>query len=694
MKGLGPVRLNRLRAMGIYSLRDLLYFFPIRYEDHVHVTTVSAAGEGEVFLRGIIPEKPKISYFHGISRVTAQIQDASGRLPVCWFNEPWMVQQAPVGREVYLYGRVQVKNGRKNLLNPRVVTETGWSPVYRQVKGIPGKNMQALMREALSWVETCCPETLPGTFRKRMGLLSLADTIRESHFPTDIERLKEARRRLDFEGMLMYLMGVQLFQGQQQPGWPMEIPESAEDEFWQGIPFTPTQAQKRVLDEIGADMRKNQAMSRLVQGDVGCGKTALAFGAMYLSWRAGFQSAMMAPTEILARQHYENAKAQLEPRGMTCALLTGSTKAAERKKVLSGLKSGNIHAIFGTHALISDGVEYGKLGLVITDEQHRFGVRQRSSLQEKGIIDAKKDKLPRMDTVSPDANTEPPFGKGDSVSEGKMPHVLVMSATPIPRTLALILYGDLDLSLVDELPPGRKPVITRLVPEEKRNAMYQFLRQTVERDGHQAYVVCPLVEESENLEGVRSAQSIMEELNEKQLKGLRIGCTWGTQKNEEKTETLHRFAAGELDVLVATTVIEVGVNVPNATIMVIENAERYGLSQLHQLRGRVGRGTEQSWCFLLSSATKKLKVLCETGDGFVVAQKDLEIRGPGDLMGTRQSGEAADRILGGGNVQLLDEVQRSVQELMDNPALQRERETIEALTRSIFSRDDFRIALN
>ena len=667
LKGLGPTRLARLRAMGIDSLRDLLYFFPTRYEDHVHVTPIGAAQAGEIMIQGKILEKPKIAYFHGMSRVTATIADASGRIGISWFNEPWMTQQAPVGIEITLYGRLQEKNGRRSLVNPRIITERGWAPIYRPMKGFPGKNFQAMMQEALSAVEEICPETLPRSFRERHGLIPLGSAIRETHFPRELESLKAARRRLDFESMLMYLMGVQIFQQQKQPGFAMEIPAGEPDTFWQQMPFPPTGAQRRVMEEIAADMRRGEAMSRLVQGDVGCGKTIRAFGAIYLAWRAGYQSAMMAPTEVLARQHYENAKAQLEPLGISCGLLTGSTRAAERRKILKALADGECQVVFGTHALISEGVEYARLGLAITDEQHRFGVRQRSRLQEKGF---------------------------DGQQENPAPHVLVMSATPIPRTLALILYGDLNLSLVDELPPGRQPVKTRMVPAEKRAGMYQFLRQQVEQKGQQAYVVCPLVEDSETLENVKSAQSLYEELKKNELQGLRVGKTWGTQKSEEKVETLRRFAAGELDVLVATTVIEVGVNVPNATIMIIENAERYGLSQLHQLRGRVGRGSEESWCFLMADGTKKLRILCETNDGFLVAQKDLEIRGPGDLMGTRQSGEAVQRIVGGGDVALLEEAQKAVQALVSDPGQAQERQAIEALTRKVFSEKDFKIALN
>ena len=611
---------------------------------------------------GVITEKPNISYFRGSSRVTAVLRDGASALSLCWFNEPWMKQQLPVGKEIRLYGHIRQKNGRMSMYNPKLITEEEWAPVYRKIPGLPGKTLRQFVREALSFAEEICPETLPSGLRKRYGLMPLAEALRTVHAPEDPDLLNAAERRFGFENMLLYMTGVAIFQQRNEPGIQMRIPCSESDSFWRSLPYEPTSAQRRVLEEIARDLRKETAMSRLIQGDVGCGKTAIAFGAAFLVCRNGYQTAMMAPTEILARQHYESARSILEPLGIRCHLLTGSTRAAERKTVLNALKDGSCAMVFGTHALISENVKYLRLGLVITDEQHRFGVRQRTALREKG-------------------------GSGD----GKMPHVLVMSATPIPRTLALILYGDLELSIVDEMPPGRKAVRTRIVPQEKREAMYRFLQTTVEK-GQQAYVVCPLVEDSEELQGVISADSLFKELTGRILPGLRIGLTWGTQKAEQKEETLRAFADGKLDILVATTVIEVGVNVPNATVMVIENAERYGLSQLHQLRGRVGRGTAESWCFLRSDAGEKLRILCETNDGFEIARKDLDIRGPGDLVGTRQSGEAIQQLAGENSLGLLDEVQHCIQELQSSPSLEKEWTSLCEYTRRVFSGDDFRIA--
>lgn len=648
IKGVGPTRLEALRAMGIGSLRDLLYYLPVRYEDRTVPTPIAEAHEGPVMVQGVVNDAPKFSRFNGLARVTASLHDDSGRLSIAWYNQPWMAQQLPVGEPVMLYGRITVKNNRRTLMNPQIVKEPSIQPVYKTVKAIPAKTFRQMIEKALEQVEDCCPETLPKALRLRHQLCELNFAIRQAHFPDHLEALKLARRRLAFEQMLMYQAALGLMRGQKTAGFAMEITDDAPDAFWQTLMFPPTGAQKRVLNEIAEDLRRDRAMSRLVQGDVGCGKTALAFGAIRMACDAGYQCAMMAPTEILARQHYASAKAMLEPLGITCGLLIGSMKASEKKKAHAALREGSWQAVFGTHALISEGVAYQRLGLVVTDEQHRFGVRQRSMLQEKG-------------------------DQGD-VS----PHVLVMSATPIPRTLALILYGDLDVSVVDEMPPGRTPVKTRVVNEDKRSAMYGFLRGEVQK-GRQAYVVCPLVEDSEQLGDVRSAKATYDDLVNGELNGLRVALTWGDQPADEKAQVLEQFAAGQLDVLISTTVIEVGVNVPNASVMIIENAERFGLSQLHQLRGRVGRGSAESWCFLRCDGkeTERLRILTQTNDGFVVAQKDLELRGPGDLMGTRQAGEALQGVLLDGDVRLLEEASHCMKQLREDPALQEERRLVE-----------------
>ena len=619
IKGIGPTRLESLRAVGVCSLRDLLYFLPQRYEDRTHPIPCADANGGEVLVMGVVRDAPKLSRFNGLSRVTAYLWDDSGKLPLVWYNQPWMMQNLPVGQTIMLFGRMGQSRGKPVLQNAQRVTEPCILPVYRAVNDL----------------------------RIRHQLCELNFAIRQAHFPLNVENLRLARRRLAFEQMLMYQAALGLLRGHKEDGTALPVPPDAPDKFWQTLPFPPTGAQKRVLEEIAADLRCDRAMSRLVQGDVGCGKTALAFGAIAMTCACGYQAAMMAPTEILARQHYESAKAMLEPLGIHCGLLIGSMRPKAKREAQEACANGEYQAVFGTHALISEKVAYQKLGLVVTDEQHRFGVMQRSTLQQKGADGT------------------------------KAPHVLVMSATPIPRTLALILYGDLDVSIVDELPPGRTPVKTRVVPEEKRAGMYGFLRQEVLK-GHQAYVVCPLVEDSEMMEDVRSAQATFDALKNGELSGLRVGLTWGAQPADEKAQVLSEFSAGNLDVLVSTTVIEVGVNVPNASVMVIENAERFGLSQLHQLRGRVGRGSAESWCFLLAAENERLRILTQTNDGFIVAQKDLELRGPGDLMGTRQSGEMMADFLLDGDVRLLDEAAKCMKRLREDPKLTAERQQVEA----------------
>lgn len=663
IRGIGPTRLESLRAMGIVSLRDLLYCLPVRYEDRTRVTPCALARDGEALVHGVIGDAPKLSRFNGLTRVTASIRDESGRLSLAWYNQPWMCQQLPVGQMCYLFGRVAEKNGRRVMQNAQVVETLSILPVYRAVKGIPGKTFREMMQTALSQVDDCCPETLPRSLRMRHQLCELNYAIRQAHFPDSMEALRVARRRLAFEQMLMYQAALSMMRNHRTAGMVMPIPADGPERFWQAMPFPPTGAQRRVLAEVAQDMRRDRAMSRLIQGDVGCGKTALAFGAIAMACQAGYQAAMMAPTEILAQQHYASAQSLLAPLGIRCGLLTGAMKAKEKRLAHEQLRSGEWQAVFGTHALISEGVAYQRLGLVVTDEQHRFGVIQRSTLQDKGAQD------------------------------GKAPHTLVMSATPIPRTLALILYGDLDVSVVDELPPGRTPVQTRIVPEEKRSAMYGFLRAEVAK-GRQAYVVCPLVDDSEQVDNVRSARATFDELAAGELSGLKVGLTWGAQPPEEKARMLADFAAGLLDVLVSTTVIEVGVNVPNASVMVIENAERYGLSQLHQLRGRVGRGSAESWCFLLAEENERLRILTRTNDGFVVAQKDLELRGPGDLMGTRQSGEMIGDFLLDGDVKLLEEASHCMKELREKPELQQERDCVEREAMAHYQDRLQKIALN
>lgn len=636
IRGLGKARLEALNKAGIHTVSDLLLTLPSAYQDTSVSTPIAQLAAGEtVCVSGFVVNQPKLSRFHGRTSVTVRIRDESvpkGSLNVVFFNQPWVSNQIHENDEVVFYGRVdRDKQGKIRMYCPSRVTERGIVPVYRAVSAIPGKTMRDIIRQGLEQLESCCPETLPREVRMRYGLCERNFALRQAHFPETKENLQIALRRIAFEEALFYQTASLLLRGERTNGVKMTFEEDAPDRFWASLPFAPTRAQRSVLADIANDLRSDAAMGRIVQGDVGCGKTAVAFGAMYCACRAGYQSALMAPTEILARQHLESAKKMLEPLGITCGLLLSGMKAKERREALENIRTGTWQVVIGTHALLSEGVEYADLGLVITDEQHRFGVHQRKMLSNKGK---------------------------------KPPNALVMSATPIPRTLALVLYGDLDISIIDELPPGRTPVTTRIVPEEKREGLYGFICEEAKK-GRQTYIVCPMVHENENLD-VKSAQETYAELAMGPLAKLRLGLTYGEQNTEEKEETLRRFSSGEMDVLVATTVIEVGVNVPSATVMVIENAERFGLSQLHQLRGRVGRGAEKSWCFLMAQSNERLKTLCETGDGFVIARKDLELRGPGDFLGKRQHGESAlPGLAVGGDSKLLEESSRCLRELQE-----------------------------
>ncbi|NLI22729.1 MAG: ATP-dependent DNA helicase RecG [Clostridiales bacterium] len=604
--GVGKARLAALHAAGIDSLRDLLFAVPFQYRDLGRRTTVAQAREGErqTLLLERVGE-PRLYRYGKRSRVTCALRDETGELLGCWFNQPWMREALLKRPQMLMFGKVNRVGRRLQLTNPSLEERLRVVPVYRPMDGVPQKTREQLVQQALAAVESLCPETLPETVLARYGLMPLPEAMLALHAPTDLAEAGEGQRRFAFEQMLLYQVAVREMRGARREGRAFSVPRGAEDSFWRAMPFSPTGAQRRTLREVADDLRAPAAMARMVQGDVGCGKTAVAFGAIRMCAEAGYQSALMAPTEILARQHFHSAKQLLEPMGLRCGLLLGGLGVRERREALAAIASGAWQVVVGTHALIGEGVSYARLGLCVTDEQHRFGVEQRTRLLRKA---------------------------GDTP-----PDLLVMSATPIPRTLALAMFGDLDVSVIDELPPGRTPVQTRIVPQNRRKDMYLFLRREIE-NGHQAYVVCPLVEEDEADEQRKAVESHFEALCRGPLKGIPVGLTHGRQPSAEKAAVLDAFAEGKLRALVATTVIEVGVNVPNATVMVVENAERYGLAQLHQLRGRVGRGGGESWCFLVAQENERLRTLVRTNDGFEVARKDLELRGPGEMLGTRQHG--------------------------------------------------------
>lgn len=603
IKGFGPVRLKALAKRNILTSRDLIEKLPSGYRDTTHPLSPAQMTEGvQGCFEGYIAGKPALHRARGMQWVSASVADECGKIRCMWFNQPWMKDKLYDTQKVTLYGRCVRKKSGLFVVNPTFETPGQITPVYASIPGVGQKLLSDAVRLLLEEYDE--PDDLPVSLLARHSLMDRRHALFQAHFPTSFDELAKAKERLAFEELLLFQVGVAGAAGERKKTQPLPIKSEWIDEFFSSLSFEPTGAQRRAVQEIAEDLQKTQAMARMIQGDVGCGKTLIAFCALYLCVKSGAQGALMAPTEILAAQHLQSAVEILGRLGITCGLLTGRMAAAERRRALDAISTGEWQVVIGTHVLISEGVEFDNLRLVVTDEQHRFGVRQRTLLENKG----------------------------------GSPHVMVMSATPIPRSLSLVLYGDLDISIVDELPPGRTPVRTRIVSEDKREGMYGFIRAQAAQ-GRQAYVVCPLVgEEGLEDESLRSAAQEKKEL-ENALSPLTVGLVHGKMNKQEKEETLSAFYAGQIDVLVSTTVIEVGVNVPNATVMVIENAERFGLAQLHQLRGRVGRGVEESWCFLMAEPNDRLRTLVSTNDGFVVAQKDLELRGAGEFFGTRQHGE-------------------------------------------------------
>ena len=602
IRGFGPVRLQALAKRGIVTASDLIERLPTAYRDTTQPLSPAQMTEGvQGCFEGFVIGKPALHRARGMQWVSATVGDECGRIRCMWFNQSWMKDRLFDTQHVVLYGRsVRKKNGLF-VINPTVEEPGRIVPVYAPVAGVGQKALRDAVALLLEEYEE--PDPLPRSLIESEGLMPRREALMQAHFPQSLELLSRAKERLAMEELLMYQAAVSGAAGERRTTRPLDIRDEWLEDFFEKMPFEPTGAQMRSARQIAQDMKKNRAMARMVQGDVGCGKTLIAFCALYLCVRAGGQGALMAPTEILAEQHFESAVKTLAPLGIACGLLTGRMTTAEKRRAYEAIETGEWQVVIGTHALVSEGTQYLNLRLVITDEQHRFGVRHRTMLEGKGSA----------------------------------PHVMVMSATPIPRSLSLVLYGDLDISVVDELPPGRKPVSTRIVPEEKREDMYAFIKKQAQ-EGRQAYFVCPLVGEDEMPGEMRSASEVRREL-EQALAPLRVGMVHGRMNKREKEETLSSFYAGEIDVLVATTVIEVGVNVPNASVMVIEGAERFGLAQLHQLRGRVGRGAQESWCFLMAQPNERLKTMTKTNDGFEIAQKDLEMRGAGEFFGTRQHGE-------------------------------------------------------
>ena len=613
LKGVGPKTAERFEKLGILTLSDLLCHYPRRYLDFSKPYSIAEApADTECVVKAEVFAKPGGRILPGgrrMERITAG--DDVSSLEITWFNNPYAAQKLELGQEYYFQGIVTGGMLRRQMVNPQVRTDaqvksSPFEAVYPQTEGLTSSAIAKCVRQLLPHAELL-PDPLPPEMLKKYRLLSKADAVRAIHCPATEEEAFAARRRLIYEELLVLQLGIGRMKnhGAASTGAPMKKADASP--FWEPLPFSPTGAQRRAVEEILTDMSGETSMNRLLQGDVGSGKTLVAAAAIWACIRAGYQAALLAPTEILASQHAENLNRLLSPFGMRVALLTGGMKAAARRTTLATIRDDEADLIVGTHAILSEGVEFARLGLAVVDEQHRFGVRQRGLLAEKA------------------AN----------------PHLLVMSATPIPRTLGLLMYGDLDISILDELPPGRKPVKTRCITGKKRADLYGFLDREID-SGRQVYIVCPAIEDAGG-SGLNAVKSYYEDIAKAYLPDRRVGLMHGKLKPKEKAEVMDDFKSGRLDALVSTTVIEVGVDVPNATVMVIENAERYGLSALHQLRGRVGRGAAESWCFLVSdnaseSVQKRLKFLCSTSDGFAVAQYDLETRGPGDFFGSRQHG--------------------------------------------------------
>lgn len=596
-KGVGEKRLKLLNEMGIYSLRDVLNHFPKSYINSLDIRNIAdILDQDMVCIEGILDGNISNSYFGKLSRSYGKISDKSGSIKIAWFNMPWLSKQYKSGDKLCLYGRAYSYKKGRYIVSPRLIKEKGIVAEYKLIKGISDSLFKSLVKIAL---EEKIDDEL-SSLASEEGLLELSRAIREIHFPTSSENLKNAKKRLSFDSLFYYQLLVKSLAGERKNGLKLGLSKEDMLSFTSSLPFKLTNAQLRASSEILEDLGSGKKMNRLLQGDVGSGKTVIAFLLGYVCFKNKVQCAIMAPTEILSEQHYQNFK-RLFP-SIPCALLNGSMSPKTKKEALEQIEEGSVSVIFGTHALISSNVKYSSLAVAVTDEQHRFGVRQRKMLEDKS---------------------------------NNNPHVLVMSATPIPRTLSLILYGDLDISVIDSLPPNRQKISTHIVSEQKTEAMYGFIRDKI-NEGEQAYIICPTIEDEED--STSSATGLYKRLKNSFFKGIELGLLHGNQKAEEKERSLEDFRLQKTKLLVSTTVVEVGVDIKNATIIAIVAANRFGLSQLHQLRGRVGRSDKKSYCFLIGDRSPRLEALEQSSDGFFIANKDLEIRGPGEVLGSMQAG--------------------------------------------------------
>jgi len=645
LQGVGKRRAEQLSRLGVETIRDLLYLFPRRYNDFQAMKPIYKLQYGDVAtVAGTVWETKARRGRGGHDIVTSIISDGTGTVQATWFNQSYLTKNLRAGRQVVISGKVEEYLGRLVFASPEweVLTQElihtgGIIPVHPLTKGISARGMRRQMRRLVDYWTLRLPDHLPAQLRERIGLLPLGKAIQQIHFPENQESLARARRRLSFDEFFLMQLGMlhQRHLWRVRPGRPLPLSQEVLSCFLDNLPFALTGAQQRVLQEILSDIQRPEPMNRLLQGDVGSGKTVVALAAMLQTVAVGCQTVLMAPTEILAEQHVHTVGqflANMSGKRPSVALLTGSLTKAQREEVYQAIQEGSANIVIGTHALIQTGVAFHNLALAIIDEQHRFGVAQRAHLSQKG----------------------------------HNPHLLVMSATPIPRTLALTLHGDLDISTIDEMPPGRKPIMTRWLASRERERAYQFLRSQVEQ-GHQAFIICPLVEESEKIEA-RAAVEEHQRLSKSVFPDLRVGLLHGRMGTEEKDGVMRCFVNGKLDILVSTPVVEVGIDVANATVMLIEGADRFGLAQLHQFRGRVGRGEAASYCLLLAEsptteAEERLKAIEQSQDGFVLAEKDLEMRGPGEFFGLRQSGLPDLKLARLSDVSLLELARREARQL-------------------------------
>ena len=718
IKGIGPRLAEVLAAKGISTVADLLFYLPFRYEDRLNPRGIAELRPGE--MATVIAEVRNSGLFRTRRMPIFQMTAGQGRarLKCLWFNGTYLRDRFKPGQMVALYGKVETdRNGELQIMQPQFeilgdASEDGSSdavdqkqaasleigrivPIYESAgQGrLTARWFRRIIRNALENIPQTLPDPIPAAVRSRMSLISPIEALWQVHWPEAGESLADlqssrtpAHLRLIFEELFFVELGLEFRRRQMkaQTGIPFRLDERSRDAIKKILPFHPTAAQKRVLKEIAADMVKPYPMRRLLQGDVGSGKTIVAFEAAIIAIENGCQVALMAPTEILAQQHYFSARRILESAGYRIVLLTGSLEQDRKREIRRHIAQGNAHLIIGTHALLEESVEFAKLGLVIVDEQHRFGVMQRLRLMRKTNEDGPREKRSI-------AAGKPVPPNGSTGAEPPEPDVLVMTATPIPRTLALTIYGDLDFSVLDELPPGRTPIVTRRISDERSNEVWDFVRKQVAA-GHQAYVVYPVIEENEERE-LKAALKMYKELSNQTFADLKVGLLHGRLDSDLKEQVMRRFQSGELNILVATTVIEVGVDVPNATVMVIEHAERFGLSQLHQLRGRIGRGSGKSFCILMTGGKvseegeQRLDAMVRTNDGFQIAELDLQLRGPGEFFGTKQAGMPSFHVA---NLirdrQVLEAAKREAAAVLSGPGPEISQEEIDRAVRHMRTR--------